>query len=466
MTNSIFSTLTEMFNYTFLVRAFVVGALVSICAALLGVSLVLKRYSMIGDGLSHVGFGALAIATALNVAPLTVSIPIVLCAAFLLLHLGEKRVIKGDAAIALISTSSLALGVVIISQTTGMNTDVCNYLFGSILAMNKNDVYLSVALSIATLVLFVLFYHKLFALTFDETFAKATGLKTGLYNMLIAFLTAITIVIGMRMMGAMLISALIIFPALTSMRLFKNFKSVSICSVCVSISCFFIGVVISYVYATPTGASVVMLNIAAFMLFWLINIITKHKGSVKKLGAVACVCTALFSACGNAKQQQQSFSFSSLESKSAETPSVDLSQGTVEAKRKELSLPRDSGVIEIKEKMFLAQTNDVYLNAEDYLGRTIKLEGLFKREDSEYGDYCFVLRYGPGCCGSDGNAGFEIAWEPRDEMLVKYPNVDDWVEATGVLKTYEDDSYPFPLLYIALSSLNVLDKRGAEFVTQ
>jgi zinc transport system permease protein len=486
MSNSIFSTLAEMFNYTFLVRAFVVGALVSICAALLGVSLVLKRYSMIGDGLSHVGFGALAIATAFNVAPLTVSIPVVLCAAFLLLHLGEKRVIKGDAAIALISTSSLAIGVVIISQTTGMNTDVCNYLFGSILAMNKNDVYLSVALSIATLVLFVLFYHKLFALTFDETFAKATGLKTGLYNMLIAFLTAITIVIGMRMMGAMLISALIIFPALTSMRVFKNFKSVSICSVCVSISCFFIGVVISYVYATPTGASVVMLNIGAFMLFWLINIITKHKGTVKKLGAVACVCTALFSACGNAKQQQQSFSFASLASNSVGTLAVDLPKGVVEAAREEPILPQDGnlidlpnnfvetarkepilsqsgGVIEIKEKMFLAQTNDVYLNAEDYLGKTIKLEGLFKQEESEYGDYCFVLRYGPGCCGSDGNAGFEIAWEPRD-MLVKYPHVDDWVEATGVLKTYEENSFQY--LYIALSSLNVLDKRGAEFVTQ
>jgi zinc transport system permease protein len=260
-----------MFSYAFLVRAFVVGALVSVCSALLGVSLVLKRYSMIGDGLSHVGFGALALATGLNAAPLAVSIPIVVCAAFLLLRLGEKSLIRGDAAIALISTSSLALGVVIISRTTGMNTDVCNYLFGSILAMSKNDVYLSIGLSICVLILFVLFYHKLFAITFDEAFAGATGVKTGAYNMLIAFLTAITIVLGMRMMGAVLISALLIFPALTSMRVFKKFRSVSISSVCVSVVCFFTGIVISYLYAMPTGASVVLVNIAGFLLFWLIS---------------------------------------------------------------------------------------------------------------------------------------------------------------------------------------------------
>jgi zinc transport system permease protein len=258
----------EMFSYAFLVRAVIVGALVSVCAALLGVSLVLKRYSMIGDGLSHVGFGALALATALNTAPLSVAIPVVIAAAFLLLRLSENSKIKGDAAIALISTGSLAVGVVIISRTTGMNTEVYNYLFGSILAMNKTDVYLSIALSITVMALFILFYHKLFAITFDETFAKSGGVKTGAFNMLIAFLTAITIVLGMRMMGAMLISSLIIFPALSSMRIFKKFKSVTICSALISILCFFIGVVISYLYATPTGASVVMINIIVFVLFW------------------------------------------------------------------------------------------------------------------------------------------------------------------------------------------------------
>jgi len=270
--------LSEMLSYTFLVRAVIVGLLVSLCASLLGVRLVLKRYSMIGDGLSHVGFGALAVATAMNVAPLTVSIPVVVLAAFLLLRISENSKIKGDAAIALISTSALAIGVIVISVTTGMNTDVCNYLFGSILAMSHSDVQLSVVLSVVVLILFVLFYNKIFAVTFDETFSRAVGTKAGIYNMLLAILTAITIVLGMRMMGAMLISALIIFPALTSMRICKRFKTVILCSAVVSVVCFFIGVVLSYWYSLPTGASVVAVNIVAFLLFSAVNMI---KGGLK-----------------------------------------------------------------------------------------------------------------------------------------------------------------------------------------
>jgi zinc transport system permease protein len=260
--------LTEILSYTFFMRAVVVGLLVSLCAALLGVSLVLKRYSMIGNGLSNVGFGTLAAATAMNVAPLAVSIPVVVLSAFLLLRISENSKIKGDAAIAIISTSSLAIGVVVISVTTGMNTDVCNYMFGSILAMKKSDVTLSVILAVVVLSLFVLFYNKIFAVTFDENFAKATGVKTNFYNMLIAFLTAITIVLGMRMMGALLISSLIIFPALTSMRICKRFKSVTISSAIVSVICFLVGVFSSYVYAAPTGATIVIVNIIAFLLFW------------------------------------------------------------------------------------------------------------------------------------------------------------------------------------------------------
>ncbi len=263
----LFNMLSEMMSYTFLTRALIVGLLVSLCAALLGVSLVLKRYSMIGDGLSHVGFGTLAIATALGLAPLAVSIPLVVLAAFLLLRISENGKIKGDAAIALISTSSLAIGVIVVSMTTGMNTDVCNYMFGSILAMSKADVTLSIVLCGVVLVLFIAFYSKIFAVTFDETFARATGTKAGAYNMLIALLTALTIVLGMRMMGAMLISSLIIFPALTSMRVCKTFRAVVICSTIVSVLCFFVGLVLSYALALPTGASVVAVNIVLFLLF-------------------------------------------------------------------------------------------------------------------------------------------------------------------------------------------------------
>ena len=267
----------EMFSYPFMVRAFTVGALVALCSALLGVSLVLKRYSMIGDGLSHVGFGALAIAASLNAAPLAVAIPVVIVAAVLLLRIRGNSRIKGDAAIALISTSSLAVGVMVISMTTGMNTDVYNYMFGSILAMSDEDVRLSVIMAVIVIVLFVFFYHKIFAITFDETFAQATGVKADLYNTLIAILTAVTIVLGMRMMGALLISSLIIFPALTSMRVCKTFKSVIINSALISVVCLVIGITISYVWGTPAGASVVMANIAAQLIYTLIGLI-RNKG--------------------------------------------------------------------------------------------------------------------------------------------------------------------------------------------
>ncbi len=269
--------LMEMLSYTFLVRALFVGLLASLCLSLLGVSLVLKRYSMIGDGLSHVGFGALAIATAMNAAPLVVSIPVVVLAAFWLLRLNETSHIKGDAAIALISTGSLAVGILVVSLTTGMNTDVCNYMFGSILAMSRFDVQLSIGLSIIVLILFIFFYHKMFAITFDETFARATGTNVKFYKMLLAFLTAITIALGMRLMGAMLISSLIVFPTLTAMRVCKTFKWVVIHSALISIFSFFIGIVISYIYATPTGASVVAVNIVVFLLYSVLGYL-KRKG--------------------------------------------------------------------------------------------------------------------------------------------------------------------------------------------
>ncbi|MDR0821441.1 MAG: metal ABC transporter permease [Oscillospiraceae bacterium] len=265
----------EMLGYQFIVRSLIVGVLVALCAALLGVSLVLKRYSMIGDGLSHVGFGALALSAALNAEPLTVSIPIVMAAAFLLLRLSENSKIKGDAAIALISTGALAVGVVIISQTTGMNTDVNNYMFGSILAMTGTDVKISVFFTIAVLVLFVVFYNKIFAVTFDENYARATGVHAGLYNTIIALLTSVVIVVGMRMTGALLISSLIIFPALTSMRLCRKWLTVTICSAVVSVVCFASGVVCSYIFAAPTGASVVIANIIMFGLFSLVARVRK-----------------------------------------------------------------------------------------------------------------------------------------------------------------------------------------------
>ena len=271
-----FDTVIEMLSYPFMTRAFLVGSLVALCSALLGVSLVLKRYSMIGDGLSHVGFGAMAIAAAMNAAPLTVAIPVVIVAAILLLRISGNAKIKGDAAIALISTTSLAVGVMVISLTTGMNTDVYNYMFGSILAMSAEDVKLSLVLSVFVLILFIVFYHKIFAITFDETFARATGVKAGVYNTLIAVLTAVTIVLGMRMMGALLISSLIIFPALTSMRVCRTFKSVIINAAVISVVCLIAGVTLSYVAPTPAGASVVLANLVMMVLYTIVGAVKNH----------------------------------------------------------------------------------------------------------------------------------------------------------------------------------------------
>ena len=271
-------TFLQMFEYSFMLRAIIVGVLVALCSALLGVTLVLKRYSMIGDGLSHVGFGALCIALAMNVAPLAVSVPVVVIAAFLLLQISENSKVKGDAAIALISSTALAVGVIVTSMTTGINSDVNGYMFGGILAMSDADVIISLILSVAVLVLYVVFYNKIFAVTFDESFARATGTKTKMYNTLVSLLTAITIVIGMRIMGAMLISSLVIFPALTSMRVCRSFKKVVITSAVVSVVCFFTGLFLSFAYSMPAGASVVAVNAVAFAVFSVIGII-KRKAS-------------------------------------------------------------------------------------------------------------------------------------------------------------------------------------------
>lgn len=261
------SNIVEMFSYSFMVRAFIVGILISLCASLIGVSLVLRRNSMIGDGLSHVGFGAFAIATILGFAPIEFAIPIVIVVSFLILKLNDNSKIHGDSAIALISASSLAIGTFAISVTKGVNTDINNYLFGSILSINQSDIIISVVLSIFVIALYIVSYNKIFAITFDEKFARSIGINTNLYNMLFASLCSIVVVLGMRLMGSLLISSLIIFPTLSSMQVFKKFKSVVISSAVISIVSFSVGLYISYVSATPTGATIVIVNLLVFILF-------------------------------------------------------------------------------------------------------------------------------------------------------------------------------------------------------
>ncbi|MCL2106044.1 MAG: metal ABC transporter permease [Oscillospiraceae bacterium] len=268
--NDFIAQLLEITQYTFLRRGLAVGMLVTLCAALLGVTLVLRHYSMIGDGLSHIGFGALAVAAAFQWAPLPVALPAVMLSAFLLLHDGKgARKLRGDAAVAIFSTSCLALGVLILSFRGGSNVDLMNYMFGSILSLTQNDLWLSLALSAVVLPGFLWFFHRIFSLTFDPSFARATGVKTQAYQLFTAGLTALTVVLGMRMMGTLLISSLMIFPALIAMRVCKSFRGVAVCAALVAAACFVIGFVLSCTVrrGLPTGATIVVTNLCAFGIF-------------------------------------------------------------------------------------------------------------------------------------------------------------------------------------------------------
>ncbi|MCH5212031.1 MAG: metal ABC transporter permease [Oscillospiraceae bacterium] len=260
------------FNYPFVRYAFIVGVLVSLCSSLLGVTLVLKRFSFIGDGLSHVAFGSIAIASVLNLSNnLMLVMPVTMISAVLLLRTGQNAKIKGDAAIAMISAGALAFGYMlmnIFSKSSNLSGDICSTLFGStsMLTLTLRDVRLCIVLSAVVLLIFLLFYNKIFAVTFDESFAKAAGTRADLYNLLIAVVIAVIIVLAMNLVGSLLISALMIFPALSAMRIFSSFKSVTIFSVVLSITCAALGMIISIFAGTPVGATIVSVDAAAFIL--------------------------------------------------------------------------------------------------------------------------------------------------------------------------------------------------------
>ena len=275
---SIIENLREYFSYPFVRYAFIAGVLISLCAGLLGVVLVLKRYAMIGDGLSHVAFGAMAIAAVLGFAPMTVALPVTVAVAILLLLAGEKQLIKGDSAIAMLSAGSLAVGYLLLnlfpsSDTGSLSGDVCASLFGStsMMTLSNTDVWLCVGLSVAVIGFFVIFYHKIFAVTFDEGFATSSGVRVRAYNFLIAAISGVVIVLAMKLVGALLISSLIIFPALSAMRLFRSFKSVVICSAFLSVVGSLTGLLLALLLSTPTGASVAVVHIVIFGVFSLLG---------------------------------------------------------------------------------------------------------------------------------------------------------------------------------------------------
>ncbi|MBQ8776686.1 MAG: metal ABC transporter permease [Treponema sp.] len=265
-------TLIQYFQFSFVQYAFIVGVLISLCSSLLGVTLVLKRFSFIGDGLSHVAFGAISIAAVLNLSNnMFLVLPITIISAILLLRTGKNTKIHGDAAIAMISVSALALGYLIMnifSTSANITGDVCTTLFGStsILTLRKSEVWLCVILSILVIGAFIIFYNKIFAVTFDENFAQAIGTHASIYNLVIAVIIAIIIVLAMNLVGSLLISALVIFPALSAMRIFKSFKSVTICSACFSVICSVIGLLISILAGTPVGSTIVATDLVIFLI--------------------------------------------------------------------------------------------------------------------------------------------------------------------------------------------------------
>ncbi len=275
---NIFETLGYYLSFPFVQYAIVVGVLIALCSALLGVVLVLKRFSFIGDGLSHVAFGAIAIASVLQVAgELYLVFPITIVAAILLLRTGQNTRIHGDAAIAMISVGALAVGYLLLnifSTSTNISGDVCSTLFGStsILTLTRGDVWLCIGMSVLVLVIFLMFYHKIFAVTFDENFAKATGVQTGVYNLMIAVVTAVIIVLAMNLVGSLLVSALIIFPALSAMRVFKSFRAVILCSAGISVVCAVTGLLLSILFGTPVGATIVAIDIVVFAVFAVLGV--------------------------------------------------------------------------------------------------------------------------------------------------------------------------------------------------
>ena len=261
-------------QYPFVVYAVIVGCLIALCSSLLGVTLVLKRFSFIGDGLSHVAFGALAIASVLRISnQMLLILPITILSAILLLRTGQKTQIRGDAALAMISVGALAFGYLILnlfSSSPNLTGDVCSTLFGStsILTLTGQEVIMCACLSLAVIVLFVFLYHRIFAVTFDEDFATATGMRADLYNLIIAVVIAVIIVVAMSLVGALLISALVVFPALSAMRLFRSFRSVTICSAVLSVACAFLGIAISILAGTPVGSTIVAIDVIAFAACW------------------------------------------------------------------------------------------------------------------------------------------------------------------------------------------------------
>ena len=460
------------FQYPFVWYALIVGVLIALCSSLLGVTLVLKRFSYIGDGLSHVAFGAMAVAAVMKLSNnMLLILPVTIVCAVLLLRTGQNTKIKGDAAIAMISVSSLAIGYLLMNVfSTGPNVsgDVCSTLFGStsILTLTIEQVRLCAMLSVIVVVMFVLFYNKIFSITFDETFAKATGMKTNLYNTLLAVLIAVVIVLAMNLVGSLLISALVIFPALSAMRIFRNFRGVTICSVGISVVCACVGIFVSILAGTPVGSTIVMMDMMVFLLACGVGI--------HKLKYVACLVLmlGLLSGCGDSNRTNLIVTTESVipeqtteqvtSEEKTETEDT-MEQTTIEATTEKLTTTEDinenqtiistetgsqteTGVdydlTTMSKSMVYATVYQLMIDPDSYRGKTFRIMGdyyaSYYEATGKYYHYC-VIQDATACCAQ----GLEFVWGDGSHVYPdEYPAENTSIVVQGVFETYTEDDNP------------------------
>lgn len=447
-------TLSLYFSYPFVRYAFIVGILISLCSSLLGVTLVLKRFSFIGDGLSHVAFGAIAIASVLNLTNnMLLVLPITIIAAILLLRTGQNAKIKGDAAIAMISVSSLAIGYLlmnIFSKSSNLTGDVCSTLFGStsILTLTPLHVWLCVILSILVIAAFIIFYNKIFAVTFDETFAQAIGTHASIYNLVIAIIIAIIIVLAMNLVGSLLISALVIFPALSAMRIFKSFKSVTICSAIISVVCSALGLLISVVGGTPVGSTIVGIDLSCFLIFSLIGfLMTKRKPSFLPVSLI--LISLLLIGCSK----------NSAITKAQEEQTIPLlANSVIPTKESVIQMPDIPSMDEIKAmhtdyipsgivdndlsnmnaNMIFAEIFNLVLMPDEYIGRTFRMKGNFAvyvNETSGNKYFSIIIPDATQCC----QQGIDIICLGDMKYPEDFPKIGSEIMVTGQFNSITTD---------------------------
>ena len=472
-------------SYPFVRYAIIVGVLIALCSSLLGVTLVLKRFSFIGDGLSHVAFGAMSVATVLKLSnQMVLILPITILCAVLLLRTGKKTRIKGDAAIAMISVGALAFGYLIMnlfSTSSNLTGDVCSTLFGStsILTLTQNEVLLCAVLSVVVILIFVFFYHKIFAVTFDEDFAKAVGTNTGTYQLIIAVTIAVIIVLAMNLVGSLLISALVIFPALSAMRLFHSFRAVTIFSALLSVFCALSGILISVLAGTPVGSTIVAVDVAGFFLCCLVEKAfsgNKRRSSVLLglfltmllMGCAKKNTTPVVSTTNAAAQDSSASSLDSLPKASGEasgqagaasslasisqesttsSAASDRRESTSSSANKAPSKPEkvDLDLTTMSSTMVYSEVFNMVTTPENYIGKTVKMRGTYMYYYDEKPDHYYffcLISDAMACCSQ----GIEFALTKDYHYPEDYPKPDDEITVVGVFDSYEEEGNTYCIL--------------------